>query len=162
MDDLSNSGINLSLVTNRGKNVKLLNCKNSHFLVSLNEKVITELPLPPSTVCFQKVLQLINRLCISFLAISLWSEKQHFKLDVSSSFRSLRRFLGLCIKGCQLGSFKPIYWRPMQELRLLGAHPGLNCLRPNCRRGKCIFQRYGHDDNPSSCESWVWESFSGH
>lgn len=66
-----------------------------------------------STMCFQEVLQLSHWLHILFLLISIWSEKQHFKLDASSSFRSLRRFLGLRIKGCQLSNFKPRFlWCP--------------------------------------------------
>lgn len=48
--------------------------------------------LTPSTVCFQKVLQLSNRVCILLLLISLWSEEQYFKLELSALLDHLEGF----------------------------------------------------------------------
>lgn len=133
--------------------------------MSLTEKVIyRNNHLTPSTVSFKKVLQLSIRLCSPFLRV-LWYGNQHFQLDASSSFRSQKRFLGLCVlRDVPSPRFPPAHplepslgaWRPgaqrprgseTQGIRDPGDQSQTELFAcSSSREDKCISQRYRHKD----------------
>lgn len=68
--------------------------------MSLIEKEIYWIYLTPTAVCFQKVLQLSTcPICAACYCPSYGMRTNIVKVDVSSSFKSQKRFLGLWVLG---------------------------------------------------------------